>query len=438
MAGPSNDNAGLGLVVVKGKMGAGKTMFAVRYILQDLAKGRVVYSNIELNWEACVRYHKKRGIEVPRENYRHLTVEHNWHEQLAEGSLVVLDEAQLTYNARDFGKTDKEERDLLTFIPQARKWGCQVWIVTQHEGNVDTQFLRQAAYYYRAYDLWHNPLIKMLLPWPFSIISKLDSDGKTRLESFWMHRGKELYQCYDTRQKYKVFNLGGAPGAPVQGKYNPPNKGRALVILGAVLALLGMGIRRMGAPRPTVPVVTESPRPVPPVRVVTGDPSPPLVSGPGLVSTPVKAPPAPDSEETRTAVEQDLPGFVRVFGGTSSTGRPGGNTPVIAMADGTRVRVGSWLCGRVLSWVMLSPECILLSIDHPLKTIKIYDYRLDSRRCNAIWNTDSRRVFPSGHDVPLRVENLHGSPQGGVTSPGPDSREALRTVGGVSFRPGQQ
>jgi len=164
-----------GLCVITGKQGDGKTYYAVRKIVDFLAGGRVVYSNILLRWENLGPYFKSLGLTVPQGNFRPFESTKNWHRGLTTGCAAVLDETQLDFNARDFKATDVEQRELLEFVPQARKNGVFIIIITQHEANVDTQFLRQAGSYIRCKNLLSYPVIKAFFAHPAPCLCALRS-----------------------------------------------------------------------------------------------------------------------------------------------------------------------------------------------------------------------------------------------------------------------
>lgn len=76
--------------------------------------------------------------------------------------LVVIDEVHLTFNARDYAKTDKLYWETLTFLTQSRKVHTDVIFISQSVLNMDKQFMRLVQYIWRFRDLsrWKIPLLR--------------------------------------------------------------------------------------------------------------------------------------------------------------------------------------------------------------------------------------------------------------------------------------
>lgn len=383
-----------GIICITGKQGGGKTYYSVTRIVEELAKGRVVYSNIKLNWEKVGPYFKSIGLTVPASNYRQFQDLSMWHREINEGCAVFLDEVQLYYNNRDFKETDKRSRELLEFIPQARKNGVYLAFITQHESNVDTQFLRQAAAYYRCQNLQAYPFIKAFIPLSLGLINVVKPDGKTVVERIWMRRKKLYFDFYDTRQKYKTFDLGGAPAAEVIGT----RKGSPWASIWFALAV---GFACFGwwkdsrdfkvAPDAVSAPVVERKGPV----VYDKIPDPvvlPVAAANSSVSG--KGDPPGDPDDV-------YPTVVKHWGRTSQKGEVSEGhhwDPAIVLNTGRTLRVGSWLDGVIITWLWVTPEICLLTVRDPMtqkdKQLKLYDHRLLASERNQ--NSNFRKPSPVG------------------------------------------
>jgi len=367
-----------GIAVITGKQGDGKTYYAVGRMIEELSHGRVVYSNVKLIWPEVAKILGGMGLTVPATNYRHLSEAQmvNWHREINTDCAVFLDEVQLYYNARDYKSTHDRQREMLEFIPQARKNGCLIAFITQHESNVDTQFLRQTARYYRCKNLLRHPWIRTFFPFAIGIVNITGPDGKTCDDRDWVKFGK-YYKCYNTRQTYRAFEMSGAPAAPVVGK----RKGSpwAAILLALTVAFAGIGYWVDSQKKP-VPVAAVPPpanlKPAP----VTYVPPPPINNS----SDPPLRQPEPDD---------GFPVVVRHFGRSSSVGDASDGLhwlPSIILDSGRVVRKGSWLDGVVVSWVWVSPECCMMAVRDPFtnveKTIKLYDSKLSARERNQYSN----------------------------------------------------
>lgn len=133
---------------VTGTLGAGKTFHSVRELMRHLAAGGTVVTNIECQHDRIRNVIARRsGVWIFPDQLRVFDPEitPNWQTEIPWGSLegdvlVVLDEAHLFYNSRDWAATAAQNRDLLSFLTQSRKAGVDVLWITQDGGNVDKQF----------------------------------------------------------------------------------------------------------------------------------------------------------------------------------------------------------------------------------------------------------------------------------------------------------
>jgi hypothetical protein len=148
---------------ISGKPGGGKSMHAVRIVLDELKKGkRCVVTNLPLkiadlniyapDCNAVARVRILEETELARfYMHRGWCIETGQNEDLEErcrdgilqltapsaGVLYVLDEAHLCFNSREWAKLGK---GCLWYLSQHRKFGDDVLVVTQHCDNVDKQF----------------------------------------------------------------------------------------------------------------------------------------------------------------------------------------------------------------------------------------------------------------------------------------------------------
>lgn len=156
------------ITIIEGRLGGGKTYFATTIIMEYLAKGRHVWTNVDLVLDP-VRAEKRQGlrramrvlhgVELDPGQVHTLEKVWHWHEESEWGVtndpvLVVIDEAHLFFNARNWKETHKKLEDMLSFLTQSRKACVDVLFITQHAGNVDSQFRRLIQF------VWHLRNIK--------------------------------------------------------------------------------------------------------------------------------------------------------------------------------------------------------------------------------------------------------------------------------------
>jgi len=185
------------ITYVTGTLGAGKTFQSVRIIIRHLTSGGIVVTNIEIDRIKLAHVMETRGgvyfeqdqliVFDPEQNP-------NWQTSIPWGSiegdvLVVMDEAQLFYNARDWAITAARSRELLSFLTQSRKAGVDVLWITQDGGNVDKQFRVLAEWELAIISTKHLPLGWLgKLPFSAYCVKHISCKG-----NFVVRREWELY-----------------------------------------------------------------------------------------------------------------------------------------------------------------------------------------------------------------------------------------------------
>lgn len=128
------------ITLYTGTPGSGKSYHAARDIVRRLKHGGGLITNFPIN-EDCV---KRRKAHVEYWDNSELTVKRLVNYALenhvigVEGQcLVVIDECQVIYNCRDFGRKDRN--DWVQFYSQHRKLGYNVILITQNDRMIDKQ-----------------------------------------------------------------------------------------------------------------------------------------------------------------------------------------------------------------------------------------------------------------------------------------------------------
>lgn len=130
-----------------GALGSGKTSFAFERALEHLLKGGTVVTNIDFYPEKIAEWMADNyGLEF--DPARLIKVEDGqdiWEKAVrgVEGmaAMLLVDEAHVEHNARDFQKTQKKQ---LMFNTMVRKLKIHLVYITQDLANVDKQFRRMA------------------------------------------------------------------------------------------------------------------------------------------------------------------------------------------------------------------------------------------------------------------------------------------------------
>jgi len=192
---------------VTGTLGAGKTFHSTRLLIEHLTKGGVVVTNIECQYDKIQRLIAKRSkVWIERDQLRVFDPEvtPDWQTVIpwgeAEGQvLVVLDEAHLFYNSRDWATTATENKKLLSFLTQSRKAGVDVLWITQDSGNVDKQFRVLAEWELAIINVKHLPLGWLgMVPFKAYCVKHISSRGNFLVKKEWWLYNKYLFGTYKT------------------------------------------------------------------------------------------------------------------------------------------------------------------------------------------------------------------------------------------------
>lgn len=188
-------------------------------MLERIAQGGTVSTNLRLKWPESKAFIEKRYGVIPLEKQFRLIDDGEAGEQTADfhrftpagsdelNSLVVIDEGHLTFNSRDWQKTDKLHRELLKFLSQSRKDNTDVIFISQDMANMDAQFMRLAMYLRTARDLnlWKVPGFGAVWPLPQFMLTTHDYTGAYQGMNLIWKDWKGIGSCYDTRQKLQAF-----------------------------------------------------------------------------------------------------------------------------------------------------------------------------------------------------------------------------------------
>lgn len=140
--------------IVTGTLGGGKTLLAVERAYYHLRRGGHVFSNIEIHPERIAERLALEGFQFEPDRLVQLSTEslRGFEEQIKRGTkdcpvMVVLDEAHLEWNSRDYAQSRKEDsvKRMLDFNTLARKLDIDLVYVTQSMTDIDKQLRSKAA-----------------------------------------------------------------------------------------------------------------------------------------------------------------------------------------------------------------------------------------------------------------------------------------------------
>ena len=226
---------------VTGKLGSGKSLACVDKIRDYLSAGRKVATNLDLYLDGMFTYHDKSATRLPDKprasdmealgyGYDHEDDRHNDESQYG---LIVLDECGTWLNSREWN--DKDRRKLIDWFLHARKNRWDVMFLIQSIDACDTQLVSSLCEHLvvcRRMDKFKVARI----PLPRFHIANVYYGRTTEVRvDRWTYRGTDLFDAYDTRQKFRddVLYTEGGPvdmRAPytmlsahhLKGRYLPP------------------------------------------------------------------------------------------------------------------------------------------------------------------------------------------------------------------------
>lgn len=201
---------------VEGKLGTGKTKFAVWIAQQALYDGRRVASNVDLALEKLVPYKRNpQYVRVPDKPkaFDLEAVGHGNPDSYDEdrNGVLILDELGTWLNSRSF--QDKDRAPMLDWLIHARKHGWDVYLIVQDAGMIDKQ-VREALIEYQV-RLFRGDKIKIpiighilgvfnkrwgYLPKFHLATARVGYGANAVMAERWWFKGLDLHAAYDTRQ----------------------------------------------------------------------------------------------------------------------------------------------------------------------------------------------------------------------------------------------
>ncbi|WP_051954035.1 zonular occludens toxin domain-containing protein [Xenophilus azovorans] len=210
---------------VEGKLGTGKTKFAVWRAQQALFEGRRVASNVDLKCEVLNPFGRSNYVRIP-DKPSSLDLEaigHGNPDSYDEdrNGVLILDELGTWLNARSF--QDKDRAHVLDWLIHARKLGWDVYLIVQDAGMIDKQ-VREALIEYQVRcmrgDRIKIPILGHVLGvfnkrWAYlpkfhMATARVGYGAGAIVAERWQYVGKGLHAAYDTRQVFSPSYPHGA------------------------------------------------------------------------------------------------------------------------------------------------------------------------------------------------------------------------------------
>jgi hypothetical protein len=214
---------------VEGKLGTGKTKFAVWRAQQALREGRRVASNVDLYLDKLTPERASTYIRLPDKPsaFDLEAIGHGNPESYDEdrNGVLILDELGTWLNSRTF--QDKTRGTVIDWLIHARKLGWDVYLIVQDANMIDRQ-VREALIEYQCrcirLDKVRIPFLGRVLGvlsprWAFLprmhiVTSRVGYGVNAVVADRWTFRGDDLHSGYDTRQVFKADYPHGTHSTP--------------------------------------------------------------------------------------------------------------------------------------------------------------------------------------------------------------------------------
>lgn len=214
-----------------GKRGQGKTLYAVSKIREYLLAGRVVATNLDLDVVKLVpAWNKTRVFRVPdfptAADLKACGYGNPDPVQESKNGLLVLDEAAAFLNSRSWNDDKGQRLELITWLAQSRKFGWDLLMIAQHPRMIDAQVRDSLFELFGScirIDKMMIPFVSRLGQWlgvkirfpkAHRVAVRLGADRHSPLAEHVLFTGKDLYAGYDTLQK-----IDPAVGVPAGAGY---------------------------------------------------------------------------------------------------------------------------------------------------------------------------------------------------------------------------
>jgi len=208
-------------VLVTGKRGSGKSLFALHMIRRYLREGRTVATNLNLNLDAMLPpYSRAVAYRIPDvpdvAHLEALPLGNPVPTNEKKNGLLVLDEVGAWMNSRDWNKGGRQE--VIAWLLQSRKFGWDLLLIAQHARLVDAQVRDSLCELWgvcRRLDKMRVPLIGGVWQTVFGKPLKMPKlhivtlfygfSGQAPVAERQIFSGGSLFAAYDTTQKINAM-----------------------------------------------------------------------------------------------------------------------------------------------------------------------------------------------------------------------------------------
>lgn len=197
-----------------GTPGSGKSLHTAEKIYYALRAGRPVICNFDVNLAFVQGRRRRKQLQFQFWPNDEITVDRlteyateyfKSHRMREDWILLVLDEAQLLFNAREWGQAGR--REWLSFFTQHRKYGYEILLVAQFDRMLDRQIRSLIEYEFihrkvSNFGVW-GKLFSVFFLGKLFVAVKMWYPLHERIGAEWFVCKKRFFRLYDT---YKNFS----------------------------------------------------------------------------------------------------------------------------------------------------------------------------------------------------------------------------------------
>lgn len=197
------------IYLYSGTPGSGKSLHAAQKIYWWLKFKRTVICNFPIKLEAVGEADKigkflyLDNLELTPQKLVEISQEHFAGQRVKEEELLlIIDEAQILFNAREWGKRGRDA--WLKFFTQHRKFGYRIILIAQFDTMLDKQIRSVIEYEVKHRKITNYGMRGKIMSWIVGthVAVTVWYPMKERVESEFFRAHKMYYQLYDT---YAVF-----------------------------------------------------------------------------------------------------------------------------------------------------------------------------------------------------------------------------------------
>lgn len=210
------------IYLYSGTPGSGKSLHTASVVYWSLKRGVPVIANFAINTEKIkgkkADFIERSNDELSPDYLINYALNYANGKRIKEGSLLlVIDECQLMFNAREWNVKGRAE--WLSFFTQHRKFGYDIILVAQFDRMIDRQ-IRALIEYEQVHRKVSNfgikgKILSLIMGGNVFVSVKVWYPMKEKTGADFFHARKKYYSLYDTFNMFGSVTGGGTGSPPV-------------------------------------------------------------------------------------------------------------------------------------------------------------------------------------------------------------------------------